>query len=184
MNYNAKHLTNSPESRDIASIIHPLTNLKSHLEKGPVIIDSGEGVWVTDIHGNKYIEGMSGLWCVSLGYGQERLVDAAANQMRQMPYYHLTNHKSHNPVIDLAENLLNMAPVPMSKVWFANSGSEGNDSAARITWYYWSAMGKPQKRKIISHQQAYHGNTIASASLSGMYYNLSLIHISEPTRPY
>ena len=188
MNYNAKHLTNSPESRDIASIIHPLTNLKSHLEKGPVIIDSGEGVWVTDIYGNKYIEGMSGLWCVSLGYGQERLVDAAANQMRQLPYYHLTNHKSHNPVIDLAENLLNMAPVPMSKVWFANSGSEGNDSAARITWYYWSAMGKPQKRKIISHQQAYHGNTIASASLSGMYYNHAsfglplegFLHITPP----
>ncbi|MBI36972.1 MAG: aspartate aminotransferase family protein [Alphaproteobacteria bacterium] len=171
MNYNSKHLTNSPEGRDIASIIHPLTNLKSHLEKGPVIIDSGEGVWVTDIYGNKYIEGMSGLWCVSLGYGQERLVNAAANQMRKMPYYHLTNHKSHNPIINLAETLLNMAPVPMSKVWFANSGSEGNDSAARIVWYYWSATGKPQKRKIISHRQAYHGNTIASASLSGMYYN-------------
>ena len=111
MNYNSKHLTNSPEGRDIASIIHPLTNLKSHLEKGPVIIDSGEGVWVTDIYGNKYIEGMSGLWCVSLGYGQERLVNAAANQMRKMPYYHLTNHKSHNPIINLAETLLNMEPV-------------------------------------------------------------------------
>lgn len=162
---------NSPEGRDVASIIHPLTNLKTHLEKGPVVVEEGDGVWVTDIHGKKYIEGMSGLWCLSLGYGQERLVTAAAEQMRRLPYYHLTNHKSHSPAIDLAEKLLEIAPVPMSKIWFANSGSEGNDSAARITWYYWTAMGQPERRKIIAHRQAYHGNTIATASLSGMFYN-------------
>ena len=73
---------NSPEGRDVASIIHPLTNLKAHLEKGPVVVEEGDGIWVTDIHGKKYIEGMSGLWCLSLGYGQERLVQAAAEQMR------------------------------------------------------------------------------------------------------
>ncbi len=162
---------NSPEARDVASVIHPLTNLKRHLETGPVVVEEGEGVWVTDIHGKRYIEGMSGLWCISLGYGQERLVEAAAAQMRRLPYYHLTNHKSHSPVIELAEKLLEIAPVPMSKVWFANSGSEGNDSAARIAWYYWAAVGQPQRRKIIAHRQAYHGNTIAAASLSGMYYN-------------
>jgi 4-aminobutyrate--pyruvate transaminase len=162
---------NSPEARDTASLIHPLTNLKTHLEKGPLVIEEGQGVWVTDVHGKKYIEGMSGLWCLSLGYGQERLVKAATDQMTRLPYYHLTNHKSHQPAIDLAEKLLEIAPVPMSKVWFSNSGSEGNDSAVRIVWYYWHAKGKPEKRKIISHQRAYHGNTIASASLSGMYYN-------------
>ncbi len=162
---------NSPEARDAASVIHPLTNLKAHLEKGPVVIEHGEGVWVTDIHGKRYIEGMSGLWCLSLGYGQHRLVEAASAQMARLPYYHLTNHKSHSPVIELAEKLLEIAPVPMSKIWFANSGSEGNDSAARIVWYYWAAVGKPEKRKIIAHKRAYHGNTIASASLSGMYYN-------------
>ena len=162
---------NSPEARDAASVIHPLTNLKTHLDKGPVVIEEGKGVWVTDAHGKKYIEGMAGLWCISLGYGQDRLVKAAADQMTRLPYYHLTNHKSHSPVIDLAEKLLEIAPVPMSKIWFANSGSEGNDSAARIVWYYWHAMGKPEKRKIIAHQRAYHGNTIASASLSGMHYN-------------
>jgi 4-aminobutyrate--pyruvate transaminase len=162
---------NSAEARDAASVIHPLTNLKTHLDKGPVVIDGGRGVWVRDIHGKEYIEGMSGLWCLSLGYGQERLVEAAARQMRRLPYYHLTNHKSHSPVIELAEKLLEIAPVPMSKVWFSNSGSEGNDSAARIAWYYWHAAGQPQRRKIIAHQRAYHGNTIASASLSGMYYN-------------
>jgi len=162
---------NSLEGRDIASLIHPLTNLKAHLEKGPVVIADGQGVWVTDIHGKRYIEGMSGLWCISLGFGQERLVEAAAAQMRRLPYYHLTNHKSHSPVIALAEKLLAIAPVPMSKIWFANSGSEGNDSAARIAWYYWAAVGQPQRRKMIAHRQAYHGNTIASASLSGMFYN-------------
>jgi 4-aminobutyrate--pyruvate transaminase len=162
---------NSPEARDAASVVHPLTNLKTHLEKGPVVIEEGHGVWVKDIHGKDYIEGMSGLWCLALGYGQERLVEAAAAQMRRLPYYHLTNHKSHSPVIELAEKLLEIAPVPMSKIWFANSGSEGNDSAARIAWYYWAAVGQPQRRKIIAHRQAYHGNTIASASLSGMFYN-------------
>ncbi len=162
---------NSSEGRDTASVIHPLTNLKAHLEKGPVVIDAGKGVWVTDIHGKKYIEGMSGLWCLSLGYGQDRLVTAAAKQMARLPYYHLTNHKSHSPVIELAEKLLEIAPVPMSKIWFANSGSEGNDSAARISWYYWLAMGQPERRKFIAHRQAYHGNTIAAASLSGTYYN-------------
>ena len=91
--------------------------------------------------------------------------------MRRLPYYHLTNHRSHQPAIDLAEKLLEIAPVPMSKVWFANSGSEGCDSAVRIVWDYWHAKGQPGKCKIIAHQQAYHGNTIASASLSGMYYN-------------
>lgn len=162
---------NSPEARDAASVIHPLTNLQTHLDKGALVIEEGDGVWVTDIHGKKYIEGMSGLWCLSLGYGQDRLVKAATDQMARLPYYHLTNHKSHTPVIDLAEKLLEIAPVPMSKVWFANSGSEANDSAARIVWYYWHAEGKPEKRKIISHQRAYHGNTIAAASLSGMHYN-------------
>jgi 4-aminobutyrate--pyruvate transaminase len=162
---------NSPEARDAASVVHPLTNLKAHLERGPVIIDEGHGVWVRDIHGKEYIEGMAGLWCLSLGYGQERLVAAATEQMRRLPYYHLTNHKSHSPVIELAGKLLDIAPVPMSKIWFANSGSEGNDSAARIAWYYWAALGQPQRRKIIAHRQAYHGNTIASASLSGMFYN-------------
>ncbi|MGI9380047.1 MAG: aminotransferase [Methyloligellaceae bacterium] len=162
---------NSLEGRDIASLVHPLTNLKTHAEKGPLVLKEGRGVWIKDVHGKDYIEGMSGLWCLSLGYGQERLVAAAAEQMRELPYYHLTNHMSHPRAIELAENLLELAPVPMSKIWFANSGSEGNDCAARMVWYYWSAVGQPEKRKFISHRQAYHGNTIVSASLSGMYYN-------------
>lgn len=179
---------NSYEARDSASVVHPLTNLKTHLDKGPLVIKEGNGIWVTDIHGKKYIEGMSGLWCLSLGYGQERLVKVATDQMRSLPYYHLTNHKSHQPVIELAEKLLEIAPIPMSKIWFSNSGSEGNDSAARIVWYYWNSKKKPERRKMISHLRAYHGNTIASASLSGMNYNHAsfglpldgFLHITPP----
>jgi 4-aminobutyrate--pyruvate transaminase len=179
---------NSLEARDQNAVVHGLTNLKVHLERGPRVIEGGHGVWVRDTEGNEYIEAMSGLWCVSLGWGDERLVEASAKQMRQLAYYHLTNHRSHSPVIELAEKLLEIAPVPMARVWFANSGSEANDCAARLVWYYWNALGKPQRRKIIAHRQAYHGNTIAAASLSGVAYahddfNLPLpgfLHVQAP----
>jgi 4-aminobutyrate---pyruvate transaminase len=179
---------NSLEARDVQSVIHGLTDLQRHQERGPMVIDRGRGVWVTDIDGKDYIEAMSGLWCISLGYGQERLVEAAAAQMRKLPYYHLTNHKGHAPVIELAEKLLEIAPVTMARVWFANSGSEAMDCAARIAWYYWNAIGKPERKKFIAHRHAYHGNTIASASLTGAAYaherfNLPLpgfLHVATP----
>ncbi|HJS09536.1 MAG TPA: aminotransferase [Pirellulales bacterium] len=162
-----QHKPNSLEARDVQSVIHGMTNLKRHLERGPLVMDKGEGVWVTDIHGNRYLEAMSGLWCITLGYGQERLVAACADQMRRLPYYPLTAHRGHPPVIELAEKLLEIAPVPMARVWFSNSGSEGNDCAARMAWYYWNAVRRPERRKFISHREAYHGNTIATASLTG-----------------
>lgn len=113
---------------------------------------------------------MSGLWCISLGFGEKRLIEACRRQMETLAYYHLTNHRSHPGVIDLAQKLVEIAPVPMSHVWFANSGSEANDCAARLCWYYWNAKDQPQRRKFIAHRRAYHGNTIASASLSGVGY--------------
>ncbi len=179
---------NSIEARDRRSVIHGLTNLQVHQERGPTVIESGRGVWVTDVHGNEYIEGMSGLWCVALGYGQKRLVEAAARQMETLAYYHLTNHRGHERVVELAEKLLALSPVPMARVWFANSGSEANDCAARMAWYYWNAVGQPEKRKFLAHSQAYHGNTIATASLSGVGYaharfNLPLdgfLHVACP----
>ena len=179
---------NSIEARDIRSVVHGATNLKRHMECGPLVIEKGEGVWVTDIHGNRYIEAMSGLWCVSLGYGQERLVAACADQMRKLPYGHLIDHRGHSPVVELAEKILSIAPAPMARVWFSNSGSEGIDCAARIAWYYWNAEGKPQRRKFIAHRQAYHGNTIAAASLTGVpdnqrFFNLPLdgfLHVRCP----
>src|ERR1043165_6529987 len=98
-----KPLVNSPSARDIAYVVHPYTNLKAHLNDGPLIIREGKGVWVTDDAGNKYIEGLAGLWCASLGFDEQRLVEAAVTQMRKLPFYHAFAGKSHDPGIDLAE---------------------------------------------------------------------------------
>lgn len=161
---------NSLEARDVASVVHGLTNLSEHARCGPLVLEHGRGVWVTDTSGRNYIEGMGGLWCLSLGYGEGRLVEAATRQMERFAYGHLTNHRSHPPVIELAEALLDRAPVPMSHVWFASTGSEAIDCAVRLAWYYWDAVGQPERRKFIAHRRAYHGNTVAAASLTGAGY--------------
>ena len=165
------NIESSAENRDIEHYIHPYTNLKLHLEKGPMILTEGKGIYVYDEEGKEYIEGLAGLWCTSLGFGEEELVEAAVRQMRKLPYYHTFAHKSTNPSIDLAEKLKEIAPVPISKVFFANSGSEANDSLVKLVWYYNNARDLPKKKKIISRLKAYHGVTIASASLTGLPYN-------------
>ncbi len=164
-------LGNSAASRDIAYVLHPYTNLEKHKEAGPHIVTKGEGVWIYDESGKAYIEGMAGLWCTSLGFGEQRLIDAATKQMQDLPFYHVFAAKSHNPAIDLAEKLIGMAPVPMSKVFFANSGSEANDTAIKMIWYYNNALGRPEKKKIISRIKGYHGVTVAAASLTGLPAN-------------
>jgi 4-aminobutyrate--pyruvate transaminase len=162
---------NSAAARDIAYCIHPYTNLKRHRETGPLVITRGEGVRVYDDAGNAYIEGMAGLWCTALGFSEPRLADAASQAMRRLPFYHGFGGKSPAPTIDLAEKLIGMAPVPMSKVLFSNSGSEANDTAVKLVWYYNNALGRPEKKKIISRHKGYHGVTIASASLTGLPAN-------------
>jgi 4-aminobutyrate---pyruvate transaminase len=162
---------NSAAARDIANVLHPNTDLKMHLENGPVVITHGEGVRVFDDTGKGYIEAVAGLWCASLGFSNERLVEAAAAQMRKLPYYHGFTSKSHGPMIDLAEMLIERAPVKMSKVFFANSGSEANDTAIKMVWYFNNAVGRPQKKKIIGRIKGYHGITVASASLTGLATN-------------
>ncbi|AWJ84417.1 aspartate aminotransferase family protein [Azospirillum sp. TSH58] len=162
---------NSAASRDKAYFLHPYTNLHAHETQGPLIIERGEGVRVFDDSGKEYIEGLASLWCVSLGWGEERLVEAATRQMRKLPTYHVFGHKSHEPGIDLAERLIKLAPVPMSKVFFANSGSEANDTAVKLVWYYNNALGRPEKKKILSRVKAYHGVTVATASLTGLVNN-------------
>ncbi len=159
---------NSPEARDIANLIHPFTNPYKHEEVGPFIIDRGKGVYVFDTDGKRYLEGLSGLSCVGLGWGEERLVEAAARQMRRLAYCQGFAHRSHHPAIDLAERLVAMAPVPMSKVLFGNSGSEANESAIKVAWFYNHARGKPEKRKIIAQRKGYHGVTVAAGSLTGL----------------
>ena len=114
---------------------------------------------------------MAGLWCTALGYGNEELVEAAAAQMRKLSFAHLFSGKSHDPAIELAEKLKEIAPVPTSKVFFCNSGSEANDTQIKLVWYMNNALGRPRKKKIISRHKAYHGVTIASASLTGLPAN-------------
>jgi 4-aminobutyrate--pyruvate transaminase len=164
-------LANSAAARDIANALHPYTDLKAHLETGPMIISRGEGVRVWDEQGKSYIESVAGLWCAALGFSNERLVQAAAAQMRKLPFYHSFTAKSHEPMIDLSEMLIQRAPVPMSKVMFANSGSEANDTAIKMVWYFNNAVGRPKKKKIIGRIKGYHGITLASASLTGIPVN-------------
>jgi 4-aminobutyrate--pyruvate transaminase len=162
---------NSAAARDIANVLHPYTDLEAHQQVGPVVISHGKGVRVWDEAGKEYIESVAGLWCASLGFDNERLVQAAAAQMRKLPFYHAFTAKSHEPMIDLAEMLIARAPVPMSKVFFANSGSEANDSAIKMVWYLNNALGRPTKKKIIGRLKGYHGITIGSASLTGLPAN-------------
>ncbi len=162
---------NSLAARDIAALVHPYTNLRAHESDGPVIMAKGHGIYVVDDNGKTYIEGLAGLWCASLGFDEARLADAAHKQMRQLPFYHIFAGKSHEPGIALAEKLKELAPVPMSKVFFANSGSEANDTAIKILWYIANAAGTPRRKKILSREKAYHGVTIAAASLTKLPAN-------------
>ena len=162
---------NSLEARDIAHVLHPYTNSAVHEQEGGLVLSHGDGIYVVDTEGNRYIEGLAGLFCASLGFSEERLVQAATRQLRKLPYYHTFGGKTNEPSIQLAERLIALAPVPMSKVFFANSGSEINDTAMKLVWYYHNAIGKPEKKKIISRIRAYHGVTIASASLTGLPNN-------------
>jgi 4-aminobutyrate--pyruvate transaminase len=158
-------------TRDIATSIHPYTNLKRHETEGPLVIREGDGIFVRDENGKTYLEALSGLWCVSLGFSERRLAEAAYRQMLKLPYYHTFAHKAHEVGIELAEKLLSIAPVPMSKVFFVNSGSEANDTVVKLVWYYNNALDRPAKKKIISRTKAYHGVTVASASLTGLANN-------------
>ena len=161
-------MPNSAAARDIAYHVHPQTSLRRHQENGPVIIDRGEGAIVYDDAGKRYIETVAGLWCASLGFSaSERIAQVAYDQLRKLGYYHTYRHRAHEPSIDLAEKLIQIAPVPMSKVLFQCSGSEANDTAIKLAWYYQAAMGRPQKNKIIGRRNGYHGNTVAAVSVSG-----------------
>jgi len=158
-------------TRDVETLVHPYINLAGFRENGPLIIERGHGVTVYDTEGKPYIEGMAGLWCTALGYGNEELVEAAAAQMRKLSFAHLFTGKSHDPAIELAEKLKELAPVPVSKVFFCNSGSEANDTQVKLVWYLNNALGRPRKKKIVGRIKGYHGVTVAAASLTGLPAN-------------
>ena len=161
---------NSLQARDVKFHLHPSTNLDQHEVNGPHVFNRGEGIYVYDDDGKQYIEGLAGLWCASLGFSEKRLVKAATRQLETLPFYHNFAHKAVEPSIELAEYLVEHAPVPMSKVFFTNSGSEANDTVVKLVWYYNNIVGRPQKKKIISRRGAYHGITVAAASLTGLQY--------------
>jgi 4-aminobutyrate--pyruvate transaminase len=173
-------LVNSAHARDIAYLVHQQTDLKTYREKGGTLIQRGEGVYVYDDAGNKYLEAMAGLWCASLGFSEKRLADAAYKQMLELPYYHTFFHRGHLPGVDLAEKLISIAPKPMSKVLFQCSGSEANDAAIKLVWYYHNAIGKPAKKKIIGRQRGYHGNTVAAVSVSGQPHMVAEFDLPLP----
>jgi 4-aminobutyrate---pyruvate transaminase len=158
-------------AKDRASVLHPYTELRAHEANGPLTIVSGDGVWITDSDGKRYIEGMAGLWCTTLGFGEKRLAEAARRQIEDLSFYHLFGGKSHPAAIRLAETLLALAPVPMAKVFFTSSGSEAVDTAIKLVWYFNNALGRPAKKKIIARERAYHGVTIAAASLTHLPNN-------------
>ncbi|WP_029062246.1 aspartate aminotransferase family protein [Labrenzia sp. DG1229] len=182
-------LPNSLEARDIAFQLHSYADARKQEQTGSLVIDKGEGIYVEDVSGKRYIEGMAGLWSVAVGFGEKRLVEAAARQMEKLPYYHTFTFKTHGPSIELAEKLIEMAPVPMSKVYFTNSGSEANDTAIKLIWYRSNALGQPERKKIISRMRGYHGVTVASASLTGLpnnhkSFDLPLPQILHTTSPH
>ncbi len=159
---------NSMAARDVAYAMHPYTNLALHEERGPTILTRGEGIYVWDDEGNKYLEGLAGLWCTALGYSEQRLIDAAVKQLGTLPFAHTFAHRSTIPVIELCEALIKIAPGDMGKVFLVNSGSEAVDAAIKMIWYYNNALGRPEKKKIISRKRGYHGVTIAGGSLTAI----------------
>jgi 4-aminobutyrate--pyruvate transaminase len=156
---------------DVQSHLHAYTNAQAHATTQPLMVARGDGIHVIDTEGRRYIEGMSGLWCASLGFSHPRLVAAGARALATLPYYHTFNHRSNPAVAQLAAKLKALAPVPMARVFFANSGSEANDSAVKMVWYHFNAIGRPEKKKILSRQRGYHGVTVASASMTGLPAN-------------
>ncbi len=154
--------------RDISYQFHPYTNAVRHRDVGPCIMARGNGIYVFDTNGKRYIEGMAGLWSVAVGFSEPRLVDAARRQLDCLPFYHTFTHKSNVPAVELAERLIALTGGRMAQAFFTNSGSEANDTIVKMVWYYNNALGRPEKKKIIARNRGYHGVTVASASLTGL----------------
>jgi len=164
---------NNPQTREWQALssehhLAPFSDYKQLKEKGPRIITKAQGVHLWDSEGNKILDGMAGLWCVAVGYGREELVEKAAAQMRELPYYNLFFQTAHPPALELAKAVTDVAPQGMTHVFFTGSGSEGNDTNLRMVRHYWALKGKPQKQVIIGRINGYHGSTVAGAALGGM----------------
>ncbi|MEE4348291.1 MAG: aspartate aminotransferase family protein [Paracoccaceae bacterium] len=160
--------THELQALDAAHHMHPFSTQDTLAQRGARVITRADGVWITDSDGNRIIDGMAGLWCVNVGYGRDRLADVASRQMKELPYYNTFFMTTHVPAIALSQKLAEVAPGDLNHVFYAGSGSEANDTNIRMVRTYWAQKGKPDKKVIISRKNAYHGSTMAGASLGGM----------------
>jgi len=160
--------TRALQAADSAHYLHPATDHKALAEIGARIIVRGDGIYVWDSEGNRILDAMSGLWCVNVGYGRRELADAAYRQLITLPFYNSFFNTSNLPAISLAGTLARIAPPGFNHVFFTGSGSEGNDTIVRMVRRYWDLQGQPRRKVIISRRNAYHGSTMAGASLGGM----------------
>ena len=179
----------SLEAKDLQHLLHPTTNLKVHREKGPAMHMRARGVHLWDNRGKQYLEGMAGLWCTALGYGEEELARVAMEQMKKLSYSQLFAGKSNEASVLLAEKLKAMVPFDAGRVFFGLSGSDANDTQIKLMWYYHNAIGKPEKKKIISRIGGYHGTTVASGSLTGLppfhaHFDLPIPQVRHTDRPH
>jgi L-2,4-diaminobutyrate transaminase len=158
----------SVEELDKQSVFHPFTALAQHMETGPRLMVGGQGVMLRDRHGKEYYDALAGLWCVNIGYGRTEIAEAVDRQLRQLPYYHSFASMGTEPAAYVADRLKRMLPGDMGRVFFGLSGSDANDTHVKLVWYYNNLRGRPQKKKIIARKRAYHGVTVAAASLTGL----------------
>jgi putrescine aminotransferase len=176
------------QALDRQHYLHPFTDFKSLAAKGTRVIVKAEGIYLYDSEGERMLDGMAGLWCVNVGYGRRELAEAAYRQMLELPYYNSFFQTAHPPAIELARQLVEVTPPQFNRVFFTGSGSEGNDTVLRIVRRYWEILGQPARKVVVSRVNAYHGSTIAGASLGGMGYMHEqgglpipdIVHIPQP----
>ena len=148
--------------------LHPFTDSAALAKRGARVITKADGVYLWDADGNQYLDAMAGLWCVNVGYGREEIMQAVAAQMQQLPYYNTFFQTTHPPVVELSAKIAELTPEGLNRVFFCSSGSEANDTVLRMVRHYWASVGLPDKHIVISRENAYHGSTMAGASLGGM----------------
>ncbi|SMR81431.1 putrescine aminotransferase [Aliiroseovarius halocynthiae] len=169
MNKITNHLpTAELQAIDAAHHMHPFTNDGELGQKGARVITSAKGVFLKDSEGEEILDGMAGLWCVNIGYGNDSIAEVAARQMRELPYYNTFFQTTHVPAIALAQKLAELAPGDLNHVFYASGGSDANDTNIRMVRTYWAEKGQPERDVIISRWNAYHGSTIGGTSLGGM----------------
>jgi putrescine aminotransferase len=184
----AAHTTAYWQDLDRQHYLHPFTDFKSLHARGARVIVRAEGCYLYDSDGERMLDGMAGLWCVNVGYGRRELADVAYRQMLELPYYNSFFQTSHPPAIELAKRLVDLTPPQFNRVFFTGSGSEGNDTVLRIVRRYWEILGQPERKVVVSRVNAYHGSTIAGASLGGMGFMHEqgglpipdIVHIPQP----